>query len=43
MPEEAGTECAADEFGNAGPVDEVMEEKPDAERVLGDDPRPEDE
>ena len=43
MPEEAAREYAADEFGGAGPVDEVRGGRPDADRVLGDDRRPEDE
>ena len=43
MPEEAGPDCSADEFGSAGPMDDVRGERPDADRVLGDDSRPEDE
>ena len=43
MPEEAGPECAADGSGITGPADEVGGRRPDTERVVGDERRPEDE
>ena len=43
MPEEAGVECAENELNTAEPVDGGRGGRPDADGVLGDDRRLEDE